>query len=45
MAILGLACALLTLVAFGWVERLEQVVPGTQLADAERRRLEAASAP
>src|SRR3984893_2286298 len=39
LAILGLACAALTLVAFGWMERVEQEVSGEQLAEAERARL------
>jgi cytochrome o ubiquinol oxidase subunit 1 len=39
MAILGLACAGLTLLAFGWVERVEHEVSGEQLAHAERARL------
>ena len=45
MAILGLGCAVLTLIAFGWMERVEDLVPGEQLAAAERSRLEGASAP
>jgi cytochrome o ubiquinol oxidase subunit 1 len=39
LAALGLACAALTLLAFGWVERVEQEVSGGQLADDERVRL------
>jgi cytochrome o ubiquinol oxidase subunit 1 len=39
MAIVGLACAALTLVAFGWMERVEQEVSAEQLAEAERARL------
>jgi cytochrome o ubiquinol oxidase subunit 1 len=39
MAILGLACAALTLIAFGWIERVEHEVSGEELADAERARL------
>jgi cytochrome o ubiquinol oxidase subunit 1 len=39
LAVLGLACAALTLLAFGWVERVEQEVSGGQLADDERVRL------
>jgi cytochrome o ubiquinol oxidase subunit I len=39
MAILGLACAALTLFAFGWMERSETEVSGEQLALAERARL------
>jgi cytochrome o ubiquinol oxidase subunit I len=39
LAILGLICAALTLIAFGWTERVEQHVSGEQLAAAERARL------
>jgi cytochrome o ubiquinol oxidase subunit 1 len=39
MAILGLTCAVLTLLAFGWMERVEDQVSGEQLAEAERARL------
>jgi cytochrome o ubiquinol oxidase subunit 1 len=39
LAILGLACAALTLLAFGWMEPAEEKVSGEQLADAERARL------
>jgi cytochrome o ubiquinol oxidase subunit 1 len=39
LAILGLVCAVLTLLAFGWVERHEQEVSGEQLANDERERL------
>jgi cytochrome o ubiquinol oxidase subunit 1 len=39
MAILGLACAVLTLLAFGWMERVETEITGRQLADAESARL------
>jgi cytochrome o ubiquinol oxidase subunit 1 len=39
LAILGLVCAVLTLLAFGWVERHEQKVSGEQLANDERARL------
>jgi cytochrome o ubiquinol oxidase subunit 1 len=39
LAILGLVCAVLTLLAFGWVERVEQEVSGEQLANDERVRL------
>jgi cytochrome o ubiquinol oxidase subunit 1 len=45
MAILGLVCALLTLIAFGCQEPIEKTVTGKQLADAERRRLQSVSAP
>jgi cytochrome o ubiquinol oxidase subunit 1 len=40
LAVLGLVCAALTLLAFGWVERREQEVSGEQLADDERVRLQ-----
>ena len=40
LAVLGLVCAALTLLAFGWAERVESVVSGEQLADAERARLQ-----
>jgi cytochrome o ubiquinol oxidase subunit 1 len=43
LAILGLACAALTLVAFGWMERIEKEVSGEQLAAAERTRLQRAT--
>jgi cytochrome o ubiquinol oxidase subunit I len=39
LAILGLVCAALTLITFGWMERVEQQVSGEQLAAAERARL------
>jgi cytochrome o ubiquinol oxidase subunit 1 len=39
LAILGLSCAALTLVAFGWMDRVETVVSGEQLANDERVRL------
>jgi cytochrome o ubiquinol oxidase subunit 1 len=39
MAIVGLLCAALTLLAFGWIERGEDEVSGAQLAEAERARL------
>jgi cytochrome o ubiquinol oxidase subunit 1 len=38
LAILGLGCAVLTLLAFGWIERVEQEVSGEQLGLAERAR-------
>jgi cytochrome o ubiquinol oxidase subunit 1 len=38
LAILGLVCAALTLIAFGWMERVEQKVSGEQLAQTERAR-------
>jgi cytochrome o ubiquinol oxidase subunit 1 len=40
MTILGLACAALTLFAFGWMERGEITVSGEQLAIAERNRMQ-----
>jgi cytochrome o ubiquinol oxidase subunit 1 len=43
LAILGLVCAALTLVAFGWMERVEKEVSGEQLAAAERTRLQGAT--
>jgi cytochrome o ubiquinol oxidase subunit 1 len=43
MAILGLVCAALTLLAFGWIERGEVEISGEQLADDERARLRTAS--
>jgi len=39
LAILGLACAALTLLGFGWIERVEDTLSGEQLAAAERARL------
>jgi cytochrome o ubiquinol oxidase subunit 1 len=39
MAILGLACAVITLLAFGWMERVETEITGERLAAAERARL------
>lgn len=41
MAILGLACAALTLLVFGWIDRVEDEISGEELADAERARLRA----
>jgi len=38
MAILGLACAVVTLLVFGWTERLEDEVSGEQLAADARAR-------
>jgi cytochrome o ubiquinol oxidase subunit 1 len=38
MAILGLACAVLTLLAFGWIERVGEVLSVEQLASADRAR-------
>jgi cytochrome o ubiquinol oxidase subunit 1 len=39
MAIVGLACAVVTLLAFGWIQRADIEVSGEQLATAERARL------
>jgi cytochrome o ubiquinol oxidase subunit I len=39
MAILGLLCAAVTLLAFGWVKRVENEMSGEQLAAAELARL------
>ncbi|HEV7610660.1 MAG TPA: cytochrome o ubiquinol oxidase subunit I [Steroidobacteraceae bacterium] len=39
LAIIGLVCAALTLITFGWIERHEDHVSGEQLASAERARL------
>jgi cytochrome o ubiquinol oxidase subunit 1 len=39
MAILGVGCALLTLLIFGWHERSEVEVSAVQLAEAERARV------
>jgi cytochrome o ubiquinol oxidase subunit I len=39
LAIIGLICAALTLIGFGWIERGEDHVPGEELARAERARL------
>jgi cytochrome o ubiquinol oxidase subunit 1 len=38
MAIFGLVCAAITLVAFGWMEREEHKVSGKELATCERAR-------
>ncbi len=38
MAVVGLACAMLTLLAFGWIERKEQEISGEELAAIERAR-------
>ncbi|MDB6086905.1 MAG: cyoB, partial [Gammaproteobacteria bacterium] len=38
MAILGLTCAVLTLLAFGWSERVEHEISGEDLAAAERAK-------
>jgi cytochrome o ubiquinol oxidase subunit 1 len=45
MAILGVACAVATLLVFGWNERTEVEVSGAQLAEAERARRRLASSP
>ena len=39
MAILGLVCAVLTLLAFGWVERVDHEISGADLAAAENARM------
>jgi len=39
LASLGVASAVLTLLAFGWMERTAGEVSGEQLAEAERARL------
>jgi cytochrome o ubiquinol oxidase subunit 1 len=39
MAILGIACALLTLLAFGWVERVNVEISGEELARDARARM------
>jgi cytochrome o ubiquinol oxidase subunit I len=41
LAIVGLLCAVVTLLVFGWMERREVEIPGHELAAAERARLEA----
>jgi cytochrome o ubiquinol oxidase subunit I len=43
LAVLGLVCAALTLLTFGWIERVEAVVSGEELAGAERARLRSAA--
>jgi cytochrome o ubiquinol oxidase subunit 1 len=40
MAIFGVACAALTLLGFGWIERVEHEVSGERVANAERARLQ-----
>jgi cytochrome o ubiquinol oxidase subunit 1 len=40
----GLSCAVITLIAFGWAEPVERVISGRQLAEAERSRQQAAAA-
>jgi cytochrome o ubiquinol oxidase subunit I len=42
MAIVGLACAVLTLLAFGWIERVDHEISGEELATAERARAQKA---
>jgi cytochrome o ubiquinol oxidase subunit 1 len=44
LAILGLVCAALTLLAFGWIVRKEIEIPGEQLAADERAHLSGESA-
>jgi cytochrome o ubiquinol oxidase subunit 1 len=44
LAILGLVCAALTLLAFGWIVRKEIEIPGEQLAADERAHLAGESA-
>jgi cytochrome o ubiquinol oxidase subunit I len=44
MAILGLICAAVTLVAFGWVERRDKKISSKELAAADRKRARAGSA-
>jgi cytochrome o ubiquinol oxidase subunit 1 len=39
MAIVGLTCTVVTLLAFGWIQRADMEVSGEQLATAERARL------
>jgi cytochrome o ubiquinol oxidase subunit 1 len=45
LAILGLLCALVTLLTFGWMERREIEIPGEELAAVERARLKALESP
>jgi cytochrome o ubiquinol oxidase subunit I len=45
LAILGLLCAVLTLIGFGWIERGEEHVSGEQLASDERAHLQPQSPP
>jgi hypothetical protein len=45
MAILGLVCAAVTLIIFGWMERPEQRLSAAELADAERMRAQTATSP
>jgi cytochrome o ubiquinol oxidase subunit 1 len=42
MALAGLLCALLTLLAFGWIERPEDVISAEELAARERARQQTA---
>jgi cytochrome o ubiquinol oxidase subunit 1 len=44
LVILGLGCAVLTLIVFGWIEPGERVITGRKLAQAEHRRRKAMSA-
>ena len=39
MAILGIACAVVTLLAFGWIVRIDDEISGDALQLAERARL------
>jgi cytochrome o ubiquinol oxidase subunit 1 len=41
MAILGLACAVVTLLVFGWIERTDQEISAETLAAADRARIAA----
>jgi len=44
LAILGLVCAAITLLAFGWIERKEIEISPEQLAADERAHLASGSA-
>ncbi len=44
MAVLGLLCASITLLVFGWVERVDHEISGNELAAAERARFTKAGA-
>jgi len=43
MAILGLVCATVTLMVFGWIERVDNEISGSDLALAERPRSKASA--
>jgi len=43
MAILGLVCATTTLLVFGWIERIDHEISGSDLAIAERSRSKAST--